>query len=98
MWRVGAEGGAEEVVPEFEAAGFSDFWTITEAGIYFIVPVSDQSFKMKFYDFADGQVKDAPGNYKITSSLDGNIISTDGTVLLCTVLEKSSRLMLADLP
>lgn len=98
MWRVGAEGGAEEVVPEFEAAGFSDFWTITEAGIYFIVPVSDQSFKMKFYDFADGQVKDAPGDYKIPSNLDGTFITTDGNVLLCTVMEKASRLILANLP
>jgi len=98
FWRVPAEGGAEEIVPEFEAAGFYNTWTMTQAGIYFIVPVSDQSFKMKFYGFADGQVKDAPGNYKIPSNLDGNIITTDGNVFLCSVMEKSSRLMLATLP
>ena len=98
FWRVPAEGGAEEIVPEFEAAGFYNTWTITEAGVYFIVPVSDQSFKMKFYDFADRQVKDAPGGYQIPPRLDGTIITTDGNALLCTVLEKSSRLMLADLP
>ncbi len=98
FWRVPAKGGAEEIVPEFEAAGFYNTWTMTEAGVYFIVPVSEQSFKMKFYDFADRQVKDAPGGYQIPPRLDGTIITTDGNVLLCTVLEKSSRLMLADLP
>ncbi len=98
FWRVPAEGGAEEIVPEFEAAGFYNTWTMTQAGIYFIVPVSDQSFKMKFYDFADEQVKDAFDDYKIPSNLDGNIITTDGNVFLCSVMEKSSRLMLATLP
>ncbi|HSK72033.1 MAG TPA: hypothetical protein VK892_10090 [Pyrinomonadaceae bacterium] len=41
--------------------------------------------------------KDPPGEYRISPYLDGNI-TTDGNILLCTVIEKSSRLMIADLP
>lgn len=53
---------------------------------------------MKLHDFADGRIKNAPGDYKIPSNLDGTFITTDGNVLLCSVIEKASRLMLADLP
>ena len=99
LWRVPAEGGsAEELVPEFEAAGFFNTWLMSEAGIYFIVPVAEKSFDLKFYDFAGGQVKDAPGKYKIPPHLDGTIFATDGNILLCSVMERSSQLMLADLP
>ena len=71
---------------------------MSETGIYFISPVSAQNFKLKFYDFTVGKVKDAPGDFKIPSNLEGNIIATDGNVLLCSVIEQNSRLMLADLP
>ncbi len=98
LWRVPADGGTEEIVPEFNAAGFYNTWTMTKEGIYFLVAVSDQNFKLKLYDFADGQVKDARGNYKFPPNFDEIIISTDGTDFLCTILEKSSSLMLADLP
>ncbi len=98
FWRVPAEGGAEELVPEFAAAGFINIWIMSEAGIYFISLVSDKNFKLKFYDFTDGQVKNTPGDYKIPPNLDGNIIATDGNVLLCPVIEQTSRLILADLP
>jgi hypothetical protein len=84
-------------VPEI-TAGFFNIWIISEAGIYFLSPISDQNFKLKFYDFTDEQVKDAPGDYKIPSNLDGNIIAADGNVLLCSVMEKASRLLLANLP
>ncbi|MEO6588854.1 MAG: hypothetical protein ABIP06_05950 [Pyrinomonadaceae bacterium] len=98
FWRVPAEGGTEEIVPEFTAAGFSGSWIMSEAGIYFISSVSNKNFKLKLYDFTDGQVKNTSGDYKIPSNLDGNIIATDGNVLLCSVIEQTSRLMLADLP
>ncbi len=98
FWRVPAQGGAEEIVPEFEAAGFFNTWEMTEMGIYFIVPIADQSFKLKFYDFAVGRVTVASGDYKIPSNLDGTIISTHENTLICSVLIKSSRLALAELP
>jgi len=68
------------------------------AGIYFLVLISDQIFKLKIYDFTDGQIEDVAGDYKIPPNLYGTFITTDGKVLLCSVIEKSSRLMLADLP
>lgn len=98
MWSVPAEGGAEEIVPEFTAAGFFSRWTITKKGIYFLSRSSDQSVKLKIYDFANQQIKDAPGNYKISGTVDNDFISTDGNVLLYNVMESTSRLMLADLP
>ncbi|MBA2737641.1 MAG: hypothetical protein H0U50_12745 [Pyrinomonadaceae bacterium] len=42
---------------------------MTQAGIYFLARNPDQSFKLKFYDFADEQIKDTPGEYKIPSNL-----------------------------
>ena len=98
FWRVPAEGGAEEIVPEFAANGFFGIWTMTKAGIYFLAAASDKSILLKFYDFADRQIKDAPGDYKIPLNLDVTFIATDGKVLLCSVIEKASHLMLADLP
>ena len=98
FWRVPADGGAEEVMPEFETAGFNNMWQATEAGIYFIAFVADKKFVMKFYDFADNQIKNSSGSYKIPSNLDTNIFTINETALLCPVLEKSSRLMIADLP
>ncbi|MGI8786415.1 MAG: winged helix-turn-helix domain-containing protein [Pyrinomonadaceae bacterium] len=98
MWRVPANGGAEELVPEFEAAGFDKTWEMTRTGIYFIASADDENLQMKFYDFADGQVKDALADYQIPTNINRNMIATDGKVFLLTMLEKSSRLMLADLP
>lgn len=98
MWRVSTDGGAEELVPEFTAAGFNDNWDMTATGIYFVASNADHNLKMKFYDFADGQIKDAPADFQIPPNIYTNIIAINGKVLLCSVLEKSSRLMLADLP
>lgn len=61
MWSVPPEGGAEEIVPEF-TAGFFSRWTITKKGIHFLSRSSDQSVKLKIYDFAEQQIKEAPGN------------------------------------
>jgi len=85
-------------VAEFATAGFFKRWTMTQAGIYFLARNPDQSVKLKFYDFADEQIKDTPGECKIPSNLDGTFITTDGNALLCSVIEKASRLMLANLP
>ena len=97
LWRVPAEGGAEELVEEITNAGFFHFWAMAKDGIYFLAPAADKSIEMKFYDYADKQVKNARGSYKIPSNLDGTFITFDGNVLLCSVMEKSSRLMLAKL-
>ena len=98
FWRVSADGGAEEVMPEFEAAGFNNMWQMTESGIYFIAFAEGKNFELKFYDFADSQIKNASGNYKIPWNLDTNVFTIHENVLLCPVLEKSSRLLIADLP
>ncbi len=97
LWRIPADGGEEELMPEFGAAGFDAYWSVTETGIFFITSDGGQGLKAKTYDLADRRVKDA-GKYKIPPDLDGRQITLHGTVLLCTIWETSSRLMLADLP
>lgn len=100
LWRVPADGGAEEKLPEFARAGFIKNWTMTRSGIYFIVRDSDQTLKIKFYDFADEKIKDIPGNYKIPENLFGNLDATaDGDVFLFSLEDQNaSSIMLAELP
>lgn len=97
LWQIPAEGGEEKIIPEFEAAGFYSLWTIKNDGIYFLAANPDKSLKAKFYDFADKQIKETPGNYKIPPNLEGFHITIHENTLLCSIIEKSSRLMLADL-
>jgi TolB protein len=58
LWRVAAEGGAEERLPQFAANGFDGGWTMTARGIYFFARSAKDTTKIKFYDFADLQIKD----------------------------------------
>ena len=98
LWRVSSQGGAEEIVPEITTAGFTGSWTMTKTGIYFLARNSDQSYKMKFYDFANRKIKNPLGDYKIPSNVIGCPETTDGTVFLYTAQDQASRLMLAELP
>lgn len=98
LWRIPADGGAEEIVPEYIAAGFLGSWTMTKAGIYFLVDNPDDNIKMKFYDFTAGQIKNAPGDYKLPSTVNGCPTTTNGTVFLYSSQDQASRLMLAELP
>ena len=98
LWCIPSEDDDEEILLEFKASKIRNLWTVQETGILFLEANSDQSFKAKFYDFANGKIKDAPGDYTIPPNLDGVQISTHNNNLLCTIIEKSSRLMLADLP
>ncbi len=99
MWRVPTEGGAEEIVPEFTAAGLSGNWTTTKTGIYFLARNSDQSYKIKFYDFAAEQIKEFSGDYKLPANVLTNRVATDGNDFLYSVQDQNAcRLMLAELP
>lgn len=100
LWRVPTAGGIEEPLPEFSAAGFFGFFTTTPTGIYFL---SNNPLKLKLYDFADGKIKDAPGNYQIPWDIDIEFIFKDNisvnkNALLYTVSKHTSRIMIADLP
>ena len=100
MWRIPANGGAEEQLPKFSHAGFARRWTITETGIYFLAENPKNEYQLKFYDFADELIKSPAGDYKIPSNItdhEGLIMKFDKDVLLCTMLENPSRLMLAEL-
>ena len=97
LWQIPASGGEEKLLTEFTSHGFSGSWIMQKTGIYFLVRNSDQSYQMKFYDFADQQIKDAPGSYNIPTDIDANCFTANEKEVLCSVMEKSSHLTLADL-
>ena len=98
VWRVPAEGGSEESIHELAAAP-ANKWLMSARGIYFLARQSDESFHIKFYDFAAGKVKDADGDYKIPPNVQGSPgANADGTVFLYSLLDQNaSRIMLAEL-
>ncbi len=100
LWQIPAEGGEEKLIPEITAAGFAGRWSATQTGIYFLVPNTDQSFNIKFYDFALGEIKGIAGNYKIPYNVFASgSASPDGNVFIYSAEEpNTSRLMLAELP
>jgi len=97
--RIPAAGGAEQNLPEFTHAGFTGSWTVTAAGIYFIARHSDQSLKIKFYDFADGKIKNISGERGIPENIYGNLAATaDGSSFLYALLDQNaSSIMLAEI-
>ncbi len=100
LWRVPANGGAEEFMPEFTRASFMGSWTMTQKGIYFLARDSEQFLKIMFYDFADKKIKDAGGDYKIPENTFGNLDATnDGDVILYSLLDQNaSNIVFAELP
>lgn len=97
LWRVPAGGGQEELLSDFTQAGFTGSWIMQKAGILFLARTADQQYQFKFYDFAERVIVNAPEKYSIPSYLDANCATTDGKVILCSALERSSHLTLADL-
>jgi len=101
IWRVPINGGVEKKVSEITDAGFDikhmKYWSVTETGIYFLVPNSDKSYKIKFYDFATEKVSDAVGDYKIPPNITERI-ATNGEDFLFTTNKRLSNIMLAELP
>lgn len=102
LWKVSTDGGGEEPLSEFAAAGFFGVFTVTPSGIYFLSVDADQKPKLKFYDPAKRTIKDAPGDYKLPQDIDRefifkDVISVSGNALLCTVSTHTSRVMIADL-
>ena len=98
FWRIPADGGTVEFLPDFTDAGFNNYWQITATGIYFIVNLSETEHQLKFYDFADGKIKNPPTEIKIPSNLDTNVFAVSKNIFLFPVKEQASRLMVADLP
>lgn len=99
LWRVSIQDGSEEAMPQFSAAGFFGVFTVAKFGVYFL---SKDPLKLKFYDFVDRKIKDAPGKYQIPWDIDKefifkDVISVNERALLSTVSTHTSRLMIADL-
>ncbi len=99
LWRVSTEGGAEENIPELAAAA-ANKWSMSPSGIYFLARQPDQSFKIKFYDFAASQVKDTDGRYKIPFNVQGSPgANADGSIFIFSLKDQNaSQIMLAELP
>lgn len=98
LWRVPAEGGAEENIPELAAAAANQ-WSASHIGIYFLARQPDRNFKIKFYDFASRLIKDAAGNYKIPPNVQGSLgANFGGDAFLYSLKDQNaSSIMLAEL-
>ena len=99
LWRVPADGGAEQLMPEFSRAGFTGSCAMTKKGIYFFARDAKQFLKIKFYDFADKKIKDTAEDYKIPENIFGNLDATDdGSIFLYSLLDQNaSSIMLAEM-
>ena len=63
-----------------------------EKRIYFFARASDQFLKIKFYEFADGKIKDAAEDYKTLQNISGNFDATDdGSVFLYSLLDQKRQ-------
>lgn len=98
LYRIPADDGAEELMPEFTANGFAGKWTVSPSGIYFPGRNTDQSYNIKFYDFAAGKVKDALGSYKIPFNINMWLSANDENSFLYSAQDQNiSHLMIAEL-
>ena len=61
LWKVSISGdGVEEAaVPELSEAGYWRYWAVTEKGIYFVVRAPNPPYAVKFYDYANVQIRTA---------------------------------------
>ena len=99
LWRVPANGGAEEFMTEFTRAGFTGSCAMTKKGIYFFARDLKNFLQIKFYDFADEKIKDLAQDYQIPENTFGNLDATDdGSIFLYSLLDQNaSSIMLAAL-
>ncbi len=82
LWRVSADDGQEQAVPELAEAGYRRYWTVTKAGIYFVAPAAHPPYSIKFYDFTDRRLTEVATTDKqpiwtypgLSASFDGKII------------------------
>ena len=99
LWSVPANGGTEKNLSEFIRAGFTGSWTLTRAGIYFMARCEDVNLNIKFYDFADGKIKNAVEDCKIPNNIFTNLDApADGSLFLYATLDQdASNIMLAEI-
>jgi Tol biopolymer transport system component/DNA-binding winged helix-turn-helix (wHTH) protein len=97
LWRVSITGGDERVAAEFTAAGFAGIWTMTPSGIYFLTEKTKDVFKIKFFNFADQQIKDMPGDPTISKEIYNNPATNGDLFLYSRRNPNPSSIMLAQL-
>ncbi|MCY7348046.1 MAG: winged helix-turn-helix domain-containing protein [Pyrinomonadaceae bacterium] len=99
LWRVGADGGAETPIPELAEAAYWRYWTATRDGIYFVARAEQPPYKIKFYDFASRQLKEAAAtDHSPIWVYPGLSASADGKTILYTQHDQNaSSIMLAEL-
>ncbi len=107
LWRLSLDTGVEELVADINAAGFTNIWTISKAGICFLTgkviigafDVHPEDVENKFYDFATGRIRDVGGKLDKRLGLVKPCSTVDGNTFLFSATETgTSRIMLVDLP
>lgn len=99
LWRVGAEGGAEEPIPELAEAGVWRSWSVTANGVYYTLFNVQPPFDIKFFDFATRQNRKIAATEKPPPAHYSNLsVSPDGKRILYARQDQSaSSIMLAEL-
>ena len=95
---VSAGSGVEQIVPALASANlFGGNWSATLRGVYFLAQNPNKSLKIRFYDFASGNVTDAAENDLPENFYGGITASHDGTSFLYARREQNaSSIMLAE--
>ncbi len=100
LWRASIDGGEEQEVEDLPEAGYWRYWTVTQTGIYFLAPITNSYYQIKFYDFANHQLKTVARTEKPPIwTFPGLSVSSDAETILYTQSDQdASAIMLAELP
>jgi Tol biopolymer transport system component/DNA-binding winged helix-turn-helix (wHTH) protein len=98
LWRTGVEGGEESRIAELSKAGLWRYWAIARNGIYFVAGTEKPPYWIKFYDFAESQIKDiARSDQAPILTFSGLSVSSDGkTILYAQYDQNTSGIMIAE--
>jgi Tol biopolymer transport system component/DNA-binding winged helix-turn-helix (wHTH) protein len=98
VWRMPAGGGDEILIPELGNAGYSRYWAMAQAGIFFVPHDENAPPAIKFFNFATRQVTHIASPEKGPFwGPPGLAVSPDGRWILYTQLDQSgSDIMLVE--
>ena len=98
IWRIPVKGGTETLVLDFQQKNYSRMWTVTDDGIYFVIPDAQGRTLINHFDFATQTTKPvAQLNELLRKGVSGLSMSVDKKFLLLPLIaQRSSDLMMIE--
>ena len=98
IWRIPVKGGTETLVLDFQQKNYSRMWTVTDDGIYFVIPDAQGRTLINHFDFATQTTKPvAQLNELLRKGVSGLSVSVDKKFLLLPLIaQRSSDLMMIE--